>query len=146
MLQMPLEYLVLLLTVLSMAIVCLSVWWGVMRPPQIVLNACSSVMHKFTIKRAGKDDAVSQLEPDTKSPEGADSDKSEKSATEKELPSVEDKLAKRDSCQKRPGSPSKVDSAADLHNTSLRCMAVSQLPAAVQLSLVSKTCCAGFCT
>jgi hypothetical protein len=114
-LQLPLDQLVLLVTLLAMAIVCLSVWWGVMRPPAVVLNACSRIASCLTISR-------SKDEPDAAA--GKATDGIDAAAAAAAVPSIEDKLAS--SPVKRPGSPSKVDSAADLHNTSLRCMAVSE--------------------
>lgn len=119
-LQLPVDELVLLVTLLAMAIVCLSVWWGVMRPPAIVLNACSRIASCLTPSR-------SKDQPDADAKVANNS-----AAAAAELPSIEDKLAKQPSSPtKRPGSPSKVDSAADLHNTSLRCMAVSAAAAGV---------------
>jgi hypothetical protein len=124
-LQLPMDQLVLLVTLLSMAIVCLSVWWGVMRPPAVVLKACSRITKCFTFscsKPASQPDA----DANTADSDVANATAAAGVAAAAELPNIDDKPASpTKSPAKRPGSPSKVDSAEDLHNTSLRCMAVS---------------------
>lgn len=117
--QMPVDQLILLVTLLSMAIVCLSVWWGIMRPPQLVLNICNSLTKHFSRNT----DKATQLDTDAAP---AEAEAVAAAPEEEELPCLEEKVAKHNSL-KRPGSPSKVDSAVDLHQTGLRCMAVSAL-------------------
>lgn len=94
-----------------------------MRPPQLVLNICNSLAHQFS--RKGK---AAQLETDAAPAEAAAAAEAVAAAAaeEEELPSLEEKVMKHNSL-KRPGSPSKVDSAVDLHQTGLRCLAVSAL-------------------
>jgi hypothetical protein len=122
-LQLPVDQLVLLVTLLSMAIVCLSVWWGVMSPPAAVVNACSRITKCFAFSRSKP---ASQPAADAKTADADAATAAAGVAAAAELPKLDDKLASpAKSPAKRPGSPSKVDSAADLHNTSLRCMAVS---------------------
>lgn len=111
--QMPVDQIVLVVTLISMLIACLGIWWGLLHPPQCVLNLASYLTRHFATVRKSETSKV-QLDEDTDS----DSGKSE----DREPQQVHTKLEKVRSL----GETSKVDSAAELHkSSSLRCIAVS---------------------
>lgn len=121
---MPVDQIILLVTLISMIITCTGIWWGFLQPPQWVLHCASCLSRNFTVKPAGTDTSRVELETD-------DSSDSDGDRCETELPSIQAKLEKH-AARKSPerksstGGATKVDSAADLHkSTSLRCIAVS---------------------